>query len=370
MKYTYELNEAVRTPLNFNKFKKTSPLCRVFSAMAEGSYLSDTGLKESEINAAVAYIKGLGERAANDDSTAKIELNAIRREILELPMLESIKLLSVFGTYKHVGFDETIEREVPKLGGEFSRMQANNGDVVFPVKAVTRYTVPSETISAGYAIDYRRIANGDMTLENAGMATVKTDMYNRALLYIVNTVYKAIHNATGVKYNLEANGITQAGVDSLLKKVRRYGKPTIIGDYSITSQFNGWVGYENTVNSTSITGVSQKALDEIAQDGQVSSYKGAIVAEMKNPYNEYELNADGTDFKTLLPEGLALVTPAGAKSPIATWSRGGLTTFSGNNVHTGMVETRFDFEFACDVAKGQEHKVGLIYDKNIGGLDA
>lgn len=110
-------------------------------------------------------------------------------------------------------------------------------------------------------------------------------------------------------------------------------------------------------------------MNEIAANGILSQYRGSVVAEMPNPYNEYEMNKDGDNFATLLPAGLAFVIPSGVQSPIATWTRGGLTSFTGNNVKTGKVETRFDLEVACDVARGQEHKIGTIYDTNIGGLD-
>lgn len=50
-----------------------------------------------------------------------------------------------------------------------------------------------------------------------------------------------------------------------------------------------------------------------------------------NPYNEYEMNEAGDNFATLLPAGLAFVIPSGVQSPIATWTRGGLTSFTGNN---------------------------------------
>ena len=78
---------------------------------------------------------------------------------------------------------------------------------------------------------------------------------------------------------------------------------------------------------------------------------------------------DGKNFATYLPAGLAFVIPAGVDTPIATWTRGGLTSSTGNNVKTGHVETRFDLEMAVDVAKGQEYKVGTIYDTNVGGLN-
>ncbi|MCD7810279.1 MAG: hypothetical protein LUG91_00240 [Ruminococcus sp.] len=110
-------------------------------------------------------------------------------------------------------------------------------------------------------------------------------------------------------------------------------------------------------------------MNEIAQNGVLGMYNGAILAEMENPYNEYRLNADGTNYDTLLPAGIAFVVPSGINSPIATWTRGGLTSLTGNDIKTGKQLTRFDIEVAVDVAKGQEHKIGVLYDTNVGGLD-
>ena len=208
-----------------------------------------------------------------------------------------------------------------------------------------------------------------MEKEHEGLALVKTDIRNRAILAIVNRVYNAIKNATGVKYTIEAAGLTKAGVDGVINNVRRNGKPTVIGDYALISQFTPWAGYVGTVGASTITGISEKAMNEIAQDGILSAYNGTILKEMPNPYNEYEMNEAGDNFKTLLPAGLGFVIPAGVKSPIATYTRGGLTSFTGNNVKNGKIETRFDLEVGCDVAKGQEHRIGTIYDTNIGGLD-
>ena len=135
------------------------------------------------------------------------------------------------------------------------------------------------------------------------------------------------------------------------------------------SQFTPWAGYVGAINGNTVTGISEKAMNEIAQTGALSMYNGTVLAEMPNPYNEYEMNDAGDNFKTLLPAGLGFVIPAGVKSPIATYTRGGLTSFTGNNVKNGKIETRFDLEVGCDVAKGQEHRIGTIYDTNIGGLD-
>ena len=361
MNTTYELNNLRKDADTFNgKFKKTSPIVEVFSAMVSGQELSKFGKKA---DAAVAYIKDLGSRAENGDPSAVVELNTLRRFVVETPIMEEIKLLGIFGTYKHVAYDETIEREVYKHVGERSRTQAAGGDVVFPQTVKETYPVATFTVSGGYAVDYRRVALGDMEKENEGLALVKTDIRNRAVRAIVERVYNAIKNATGVKYTIEAAGLTKTGVDGVINKVRRNGRPTLI------SQFTPWAGYVGNINSNTVTGISEKAMNEIAQDGILSLYNGCILKEMPNPYNEYEMTEDGTNFETMLPAGLGFVVPTGVKSPIATYTRGGLTSFTGNNIKTGKIETRFDLEVGCDVAKGQEHRIGTIYDSNIGGLD-
>lgn len=367
MNTTYELNNLRKDADMFDgKFTKTSPVVEIFSAMVNGQELSKFGAKA---DAAVNYIKDLGSRADNGDFSAVAELNTLRRFVIEAPIMEEIKMLSIFGAYNHVGYDETIEREVYKHVGERSRTQAVGGDVVFPQIVKETYPVPTLTVSGGYAVDYRRVALGDMSKENEGIALVKTDIRNRAVLAIINKIYDAIKNATGIKYTVEAATLTKTGVDTVLNNVRRNGRPTVIGDYALLSQFTSWAGYVGTISSNTVTGISEKAMNEIAQDGILSMYNGAILKEMPNPYNEYELNSDGTNYNTLLPIGLGLVVPSGVKSPIQTWTRGGLTSFTGNNVHTGKVETRFDLEVAVDVAKGQESRIGLIYDSNLGGLD-
>ena len=367
MSNTFELNNLRKDSDYFgNKFTKSSPVVEVFSAMVNGEELSRFGAKADK---AVNYIKELGVRAENGDFNAVAELNTLRRFVVEAPVMEEIKLLSIFGTYNTVGYDETIEREVWNYAGEASREQANGGDVPFIVPTKEVYPVGTQTVSGGYAVDYRRVALGDMSKENEGLKLVKTDILNKAVLGIVKKIYNAIKNATGVKYTCEMANLTKAGVDDVLTKVRRNGRSTVIGDYALLSQFTPWAGYVGTISSNTITGISEKAMNEIAANGHLAQYNGALLAELPNPYNELALNADGSNFQTLLPVGLGFIIPTGVNSPIQTWTRGGLTSFTGNDVKTGKVCTRFDLEVACDIAKGQEHKIGTIYDTALGGLE-
>ena len=365
MNTTYELNNLRKDSDYLNReMRATSVVAEVFSAMVNGNEVG--AIKGAD--KAVKYIKELGSRAENGDFGAVAELNTLRRFVIETPLLKEMKLLGIFGSYQAVGYDETIEREIYKHVGEKSREQAASGDVVFPAIVKETYPVPTFTVSGGYAVDYRRVALGDMSKENEGMEQVRIDIRNKSMRAIVLKVYEAIHNATGVKYAFENASLTKAGVDGVLTKIRRFGRPTVIGDYAILSQFTPWAGYVGSINSNTITGISEVQMNEIAQNGLLGMYNGAVLAEIENPYDETTLNATGDDFETMLPAGLGFIVPTGAKSPIATYTRGGLTSFTGNNVKNGKIETRFDIEVGMDVAKGQEYKIGMFLDSNISSL--
>jgi hypothetical protein len=142
---SFELNNVRKDSLTYNgKFTKTSPVVEIFSALVKGEELSRFGKKADK---AVEYIKDLGTRAMNGDFTAVTELNTLRRFTIETPVMEQVKLLSIFGTYQNVGFDDSIEREIYLHEGERSREQANNGDVVFPIIRKERYPVGTFTVS-------------------------------------------------------------------------------------------------------------------------------------------------------------------------------------------------------------------------------
>ena len=365
MNTTYELNNLRKDADYLNReMRATSIVSEVFSAMVNGKEVGAIKGADKAVN----YIKELGVRAENGDFAAVAELNTLRRFVIETPLLQEMKMLSIFGSYQAVGFDETIEREIYHHVGERSREQAAGGDVVFPAIVKEVYPVATFTISGGYAVDYRRVSLGDMSKENEGMEQVRIDIRNKACRAIIKKVYQAIHDATGVTYAFEGAGLTKAGVDGVLSKIRRFGRPTVIGDYAILSQFTPWAGYVGTISSNTITGISDQIINEIAQNGLLGMYNGAILAEMQNPYDETTMNDDGSDFVTMLPTGLGFVIPAGGQSPIATYTRGGLTSFTGNNVKNGRIETRFDACFGVDIAKGQEYKIGMFYDTNLAGL--
>lgn len=362
MSYTFELNNE-RRDANFasGKIKRKSPVVEIFSAMVKGKELSPYG-KIADPSA--KYIMELNSKAAAGDLNAVSELNEIRRFTMEPTLLQEMRLLSIYGNYTPIGWNESCEVEIPEFANLSGNVQAAGQDVKFPVIRKKRVAIATTTISGGYAVDYRKAAIGDMSDENELQDQVRVQIRNLATRYVVETVYNTIKNAKGVKYFFSGAGLTKTGVDGVLANVRRFGRPTVSGDFALLAQFNGFAGYEGT--TPTINGISRTIMDEIHNTGLMGLYNGAILSEIPNPYDLTTLNADGDNFETMLPAGLGYVMPAGGQSPIFTVTRGGLTTFTGNDVTTGQQISRFDLEVGAIVAPGREYMIGMICDENLG----
>lgn len=295
-------------------------------------------------------------------------MNEIRRFAMEPILKQEIKLLSIYGNYKPIGYNESCEVEIPEFANVNASMQAMGQDVNFPVIRKKRVPIATVTISGGYAVDYRKVSLGDMTDENELQNQVRVEIRNKASKYVIDTIYNAIKNATGVKYFFEGAGLTKTGADTVIAGVRRFGKPTISGDFALISQFNGYAGYTGT--TPTVNGISDAIMNEIHNTGIMGIYNGSILSEIPNPYDLTTLNKDGTNFGTMLPAGLGYVIPAGGQSPIYTVTRGGLTSFSGNDVTSGMIVSRFDLEVGALVAEGREFMIGMLHDTNLDDLSA
>lgn len=361
---TFEMN-SIRKDRDFCNIQinSKSPVVEVFSRMVKGTDLQS--LDRNIVNRSVKFIKELAEKAKNGDLGSACEINNIRRIVIEPEIMKEIKLLSFFGQYKSLAYGESIEMEVYSHEGEKSRFQALNGDVVFPAVARKKYPITSEVISGGFACDYRAMSMGDMQRENECMEQIRVDIRNKATKYVVEKVYQRIKEATGVKYTVEAAGITKTALDNVIKNIRRFGKVSLVGDYSVVSQVNDFAPITNT--NPVFKGLSDEAMEEIRKTGLLSFYNGCAVLEMPNAFDITHIvdGNSGKNFTTVLPEGLLFVIPNGVNSPIQSFTRGGLTSFTGNDVATGQILSRFDLEIAADVAKGQEYKIGIIKDSNL-----
>lgn len=345
------------------KINRKSPVVEVFSRMVKGKDLQ--GFDRNIANRSVRFIKGLAEKAKNGDLSSACELNNIRRIVIEPEIMEEIKLLNFFGNYKNLAYGESIEMEVYSHEGEKSRFQALNGDVPFPAIVRKKYPITSQVISGGFACDYRALTTGDMRHENECMEQIRVDIRNKAVKYVIEKIYQRIKEAEGIKYTVEASGITKTALDNVIKNIRRFGKVSLVGDYSVVSQVNDLAPFTST--NPNFTGLSDAAMEEIRKTGLLNFYNGCAVLEMPNAFDVTQIvdGNSGKNFATILPEGLLFVIPNGINSPIQSFTRGGITSFTGNDVATGQILSRFDLEIATDIAKGHEYKIGIIKDSNL-----
>lgn len=344
------------------KLNSKSPIVEIFSAIALGEDTSKYGKK---VDTVMDHVTGLASRAVAGDVIAKAELNTVVRYAIEPKLAKAIQLFNFMGTFRQIGYDEQPIMKTYKHESIRSNFQAARGDVPFATTNWEEYAIGTSTISSGYALNYRELQSGNLDRVAEGMEQVQTDMRNKAMNYVVLEMFNAIKNATGVKYFGEAAGITKQAVDETLAKVRRFGNQvSITGDYSVVSQLNDFAGFKADPSDAKATKLPELVMNEIHRTGLLSTYKGSPAVELPNQYNLTQMNADGSNFETYLPEGLLFFIPQGGVSPLQIFQRGGLTSMSGNDVVTGTELTRFDLEIGTGVARGREHEIGLIRDTN------
>ena len=357
--FKLELNNAQSNQNTNAKLNSKSPIVEIFSAVAEGKDLSKYGKKVDKM---MQYVAELSERAMKNDPMAKSEINEIVRYTIEPNLQKEIRLFDFFGTFRTIGFNEQPMMKTYDHEGVSANFQASRGDVPFASTTWREYAIGTQTISSGYAMDYRELMSGNLDKVAEGKQQVQTEIRNKAALYVISEMYKAIKNSTGIKYFSESAGLTKGAVDDALTKVRRFGRPAIAGDYSVASQMAGFTGYSTVVPTSS--NVPEVALEELRQNGLINTYSGSPVVETPNQYDLTSKNAAGDNFKTLLPEGLLFLIPQGAVSPLQVFQKGGLTSATGFDPITGKEMTRYDLEIGSGIAQGREFEIGLVSDSN------
>jgi len=369
MKYTYELNNAKRdTDFVDGRLNEKSPVAEVFSALVNGKELSSLKIGAKQADACEKSIREMNRNAGEGDFKSRAELNTIRKFVYEPIILKDLQLLGLFGSMERIGFGETAEIDVYEAVGVEARQQAAGTDVTFGQVVKGTTPIATQMISSGYKLNYRKAQMGDMTFENTAMNNTRTEIRNKALQYVVKTIYDRIKNATSPVTNFEeASTLTKSGVDAVINSIRRYGKPSLTGDYAVLSQLTSWAGYFGTNGTTTFGNLAPSALEYFAVNGLLEWYNGCPMIEASAGYDFNALNTAGTNFELLSPAGLLFVTPSGVQSPVKTVIRGDLTTFSGNDVINGEIASRFDIEIGAEVARGREHMIGVINDSDAEG---
>lgn len=346
------------------RITKKSPIVEVFSALSAGK---KPNVSDKVKDTAVKTIGEIASKANDGDLSAMSEINTIVRFAIEPKLLEAIKIFDFMGSYRQLGYNEHPMVKSYHYDQPGARFQASSGDVPFTTVGWTEYPIATQTISSGFAIDYRELQSGNFDGNVAeGMNQVKIDMQNKAVYYAIAKLYQSMKdakNAGRVTHFAETAGVVQSGVDDMLKVMRRYGKVSICGDYSVVSQFNDFAGYKTFGENTIPFGADSVA-DEIRKTGLLSYYNGSNIVELPNAINWTALNKDGSSYDMYMPQGLLFFIPKGNVMPFQIFLRGGMTSMTASDIVTRQQLTRFDMEIGADLAKGNEHMIGLMSDTN------
>ena len=327
----------------------------IFSAMCAGKDTSKYGEKVDKVN---TYMKTKGQSAVNGDIKAQAELNAIRTEMIEAPLMKRLNIFDFMGEKVSVGMDEVIKYKVYNLEGKMSGDQAVNGSFPFASYTWSTRTMDTSNITGGVIIDHREFASGNTDAIQVANEQVITDMMNKVFYKVQLALYNGIKNAP-IKNFAEASGITKTAVDAALKIAKRFGSVNITGDYSVVSQLEDFTGFTTTTNTKQF---SEAVMEEIRKTGLLRTYKGAPVVEIPNSFNVTKLNTAGTFYDTYLPEGLLYFLISGALSPLKIGFKGGLQSMSGQDIALRADVIRYDLETGTAFIDEYAPMAGLVSD--------
>lgn len=356
---SFELANPVKdnvTITNEAKFKQMVEIC---SALFAGN---DAGKFGTQKDAVVKKLAALGEAATMGDLKARAEINTIVKFMIEPKLLEAMKIYSFLGNYHELAYHEQAKVKTYNYEGLDARLQASNADVSFAGRNWIEYPVATRTVSAGMAIDYRELASGNFDGSIAEeTAQVQIDMNNKGIAYVLGVLKNSLANNTKYvkNYSTYTDAPTKAGVDTMIKRMRKMGKVAILGDYNVLSAICDFNGYK-TVGDSTLPFYSPAQVEELAKTGLNGFYNGTTLIELANPYNYTKPLADKTGFETYYADDELYFTAAGNKSPLNIFRRGGITTMSGTDVETGTIKTRFDMELGADVTRGREFEIGMM----------
>lgn len=357
--FSIELNNAQRKEVRVKNVDKIKRYAEINMALLTGQ---DTTAYGKEVDEVVKFMSQLGARAAQNDETAKAEINTIVKIGIEPLLVKQMQVYQLFGNYRSIGMDETPVVHTWTYESLNADIQAKGSDVSFADRKEVSYTIPTKTISAGMRYNYRDFESKNFVGTNAQeIEQIQTTMHNKGVAYVIDTIVSALkNNTTGVKFYGEYNDEpTQTAIDDMIKKIRRMGKVSILGDFDKIATISGFNGYQNP-NSTTLPFYTPSQVDEIAKQGYNGDYKGSSLVELPNAYNFTKPLADKTAFETYYNPDHIFFVPQNGQSPINVIRRGGLTTMTGNDVSTGSILTRFDMEIGADVVKGREFEIGCL----------
>ena len=228
----------------------------------------------------------------------------IEEAIDELLPAALTNVLGVYAEVKTFGRNDEVLFKMSGLGKQRARMAIVAGARSGLYKARRldnkNLTMSTKTYTVGAYITLEELIAGTVSL---------AEMFQNIVLGFEEIVYvetvKALRTAKTMapKANITSgNGFSGAAVDGLIKIVRQYGNPVIMGFQSAIAKINNGAGWEGVTPN-----VDGADLAEVRAYGYVTKYHGVPVIVLPNYLT------DGTNAEFLFNEGDLFILPAGVR---------------------------------------------------------
>jgi hypothetical protein len=290
---------------------------------------------------------GISSIALRDLRKYRNDIFAIIEEVIEevLPVeLES--RVGQFAEIKSFGREDAVKFTIKGLGKNRiarSIVKGARGGLYRAHRLDDRdFMVTTEVWTVGYQITLEELLSGRRTVGE--LIDLIAKGYVELIYVEVVKALRAAYSTVPSANKATGSGVNEAELQRVLRTIKQYGNPIIIGFESETQKLLNVAGLVSVVNPN----IAAADLDEIRNNGQVSIYRGTPIVNIPNYFMD-ESNAEW-----MFKEQDLFILPV-AEKPVKVAMHGDIYTAEVQQPHGGM-------EWSAHRLMG----VGILFYNNIG----
>ena len=290
---------------------------------------------------------GIADVSLRDLRRYRNDIFAIIEEVIEevLP-LELESRVGQFAEIKSFGRDEAVKFTIKGLGKNRiirSIVKGARGGLYRARRLDDRdFMVTTEVWTVGYQITLEELLSGRRTVSELVDLIAKGFV---ELIYVeVVKALRAAYSSAPAANTHTASGIQEAELQNIIRVIKQYGNPIIVGFESETQKLLNVAGAVSAYNPN----IAAADLDEIRNNGQVSIYRGTPILNIPNYF------MDESNEQWMFKEGDLFILPINEK-PVKVAMHGDMYTAEVAQPHGGM-------EWSAHRLMG----IGILFYNNIG----
>lgn len=315
------------------------------AAARPSTELNFADVQSAAKNALIEHF-GIADITVREVRKYRSEIFAIIDEVIEevLPMeLES--RVGQFAEIRTFGREDAVKFTIKALGkNRIIRgiVKGARGGLYRAHRLDDRdFMVTTEVWTVGYQITLEEILSGRRTV--AELVELIAKGYVELIYVEVIKALRGAYDSLLAANKATGSGINEAELQKLIRTIKQYGNPVIIGFESETQKLLNVAGLVSAINPN----IAAADLDEIRNNGQVSIYRGTPIINLPNYF------MDDSNSAWMFKEGDLFVLPVDAK-PVKIAMHGDVYTAEVAQPHGGM-------EWSSHRIMG----VGIVFFNNI-----